>query len=61
MGFKITLDIGNQVTNFLDVTISLSDGSFRPYRKPNCFMNKIYEQKLQPPFIISKTKLTHND
>ena len=41
MGFKFTLELGNQVTNFLDVTLSLSDGNFRPYRKPNFLMNFI--------------------
>ena len=41
IGFKITLDLGNQVTDFLDVTLNLSDGTFRPYRKPNCLINFI--------------------
>ena len=41
IGFKITLDIGKQVTNFLDVTLNLSDGTFRPYRKPNSLINFI--------------------
>ena len=36
MGYKITFDLGNQVTNFLDITLGLSDGNFRHYRKPNC-------------------------
>ena len=39
MGFKITLDLGNQVTGFLDVSLNLSDGTFRPYRKLNCLIN----------------------
>ena len=33
--FKNVLDLGNQVTNFVDVTLSLSNGTFRPYQKPN--------------------------
>ena len=41
LSFKITLDLGKQVANFLDVTLNLSDGTFRPYRKPNCLINFI--------------------
>ena len=41
IGFKITLDLGKQKANFLDVTLNLSDGTFRPYRKPNSLINFI--------------------
>ena len=41
IGFKITLDLGNQETGFLDVTLNPSDGTFRPYRKLNCLINFI--------------------
>ena len=41
IGFKITFDLGNQVTHFLDVTLNLSDGTFRPYQKSNCLINFI--------------------
>ena len=39
IGFKITLHLGNQVADFLDVTLNLSHGTFRPYQKPNCLIN----------------------
>ena len=41
VGFKITLNLSKQVANFLDVTLNLSDGTFRPYRKPNSLINFI--------------------
>ena len=31
IGFKITLDLGDLVTDFLNVTLNLSDGTIRPY------------------------------
>ena len=51
IGFKITLDLGNQVTDFLDVTLNLSDGTFRPYRKPNCLINFINSNSDHPRHI----------
>ena len=34
-GLKITIASSGPVANYLDVTMDLSDGSYRPYRKPN--------------------------
>ena len=41
IGFKITLDLGSYKTDFLDVTLNLSNNTFRPYRKPNSLLNFI--------------------
>ena len=41
LGFKTTLDLGKQVANILDVTLNISDATFRPYRKPNSIINFI--------------------
>ena len=34
-GLKITIASTGQVADFLDVTLDLSDGTYKPYRKPN--------------------------
>ena len=39
IGFKITLDLGKQVTDFLDDTLNLSDNTFCPYREHNYLIN----------------------
>ena len=41
IGFKITLDLGSCQTDFLDVTLNLTNNTFRPYRKPNSLLNFI--------------------
>ena len=41
IGFKLTLEIGAQITNFLDITLNLSNNTYRPYRKPNSLLNFI--------------------
>jgi hypothetical protein len=32
---KITAEVSHQTVNFLDITLNLADGSYKPYRKPN--------------------------
>ena len=34
-GFKITIDANKKIVHFLDVTFDLTDGSYKPYMKPN--------------------------
>ena len=34
-GFKITIDANKKIVRFLDVTFDLTDGSYKPYMKPN--------------------------
>ena len=57
IGFKITLDLGDQVTIFLDFTLSISDGTFQPYRKP-FFLINFNKYKLRPPISYFKNILT---
>ena len=51
VGLKITSNLGNQVINFLEVILSLSDVNFKPYRKPNCFINCINKTSNHPHYI----------
>ena len=48
---KITMDIGNYSTNFLDVTFSLKDNLYRPYRKPNSELLYIDNKSNHPQHI----------
>ena len=41
IGIKITSEIAAQMTNFLDVTLNLSNNTQRPYRKPSSLLNFI--------------------
>ena len=34
-GLKITIDANKRFFHFLDVTLDLTDGSYKPYMKPN--------------------------
>ena len=40
-----------KVVNYLDVTVNLNDGSYRPYRKPNEETRYIHIQSDHPPSV----------
>ena len=40
--------------NYLDVTMNLEDGTYRPYRKPNDDITYIHCQSNHPPAIIKQ-------
>lgn len=51
LGFKITLDIGNTKTDFLDVSLDLAHDSYRPFRKPNSNLCYIHHESNHPTHI----------
>ena len=50
----ITVDSNLKVTDFLDVTLNLNDGSYSPFRKPNNNLLYINKQSNHPPNIIKQ-------
>ena len=52
-GLKITADQGLKVTNFLDITLNLHDGSYRPYTKPNNSTQYVNRKSNHPGNIIN--------
>ena len=51
-GLKITIVSTGQVADFLDVTLDLSDGTYKPYRKPNDTPVYINAASNHPPSIL---------
>ena len=51
-GLKITMASTGPVANYLDVTLDLSDGTYRPYRKPNDSPVYINAASNHPPSIL---------
>ena len=48
---KITFEANLTVVNFLDVTLSLTDGSYRPYRKDDLIPLYIHHYSKHPPHV----------
>lgn len=51
-GLSITIEIGMQTTDFLDVTFDLPSGKYYPYRKPNDMPLYVKAASNHPPSII---------
>ena len=51
-GLEITIASTGQVAGFLDVTLDLSDGSYKPYRKPNDTLVYINADSNYPPSVL---------
>lgn len=51
-GLKITINQNIKIVNFLDVTLNLNDGSYRPYMKPNNITHYVHNKSNHPRSII---------
>ena len=51
LGLKITAEINYKVVNFLDVTLNLTNESYKSYRKPNNELLYIHKESNHPPSI----------
>ena len=55
---KITIRCNLKIVDYLDVTFSLTDSSYRPFNKANTEINYIHKQSNQPPPIIKQLPLS---
>ena len=53
-GLDITIQCNLKITNYLDVTLNLMDGTYRPYRKPDDETNYIHAESDHPPSILKQ-------
>ena len=52
LGLKITIQTNLKIVNFLDVTLDLTTGTYKPYNKPNDHPVYINTKSNHPPSII---------
>ena len=53
-GLDIITNCNMKIVNYLDVTLNLNDGSYRPYKKPNDETNYIHVNSDHPPSILKQ-------
>ena len=53
-GLDIIINCNMKIVNYLDVTLNLNDGSYRPYKKPNEETNYIHVNSEHPPSILKQ-------
>ena len=56
--FSIIVKCNLKIVDFLDVTLDLSDGSYKPFHKPNSEINYIHRESNHPPSIIKQSPLS---
>ena len=59
-GLKITIDGNKKIVHFLDVTFDLTDGSYKPYMKPNNKLSHVHQQSNHPPALLKNIPLNIN-
>ena len=53
-GLDIIVQFNLKITNYLDITLNLNDGLYRPYGKPKEETNYIHVNSDHPPSIIKE-------
>ena len=49
---RVAVEANKKVTDFLDITLGLPTGSYKPYKEPNDTISYIHCQSNHPPSII---------
>ena len=57
-GLDIVIKCNMKIVDYLDVTLNLNDGSYRPFRKPNDETNYIHAESNHPPSIIKQLPIS---
>ena len=57
---KITIEANKKTVNFLDVTLDLTSGSYKPYMKPNNKLLYVHQQSNHPPALKKNIPLNIN-
>jgi hypothetical protein len=53
-GLEIVIQCNLKITNFLDATLNLTDGTYKPYRKPDDETNYVHVESDHPPTILKQ-------
>ena len=51
-GLKITIEANKKTINFLDVTLDLASGSYKPFMKPNNKILYVHQESNHPPALL---------
>ena len=61
VGFKIEIQTYLEIVSFLGMTFNLSNGAYRPYKKPNKFLLCINTSFNHPPQVIKQSPTSINE
>ena len=58
IGFSLEIETNLQEVNFLDVTLNLRNGTYRPYKKPNDKLLYIHTSSNHPPNVLMQIPIS---
>ena len=50
-GFSIKVEANHKIVNYLDITLNLETGLFKPYSKPNNTVHYVHQKSNHPPSV----------
>ena len=59
-GLQITIEASSKIVDFLDFTLNLNDGTYKPYMKPNNRPLYVHKESNHPPGILKNIPLATN-
>ena len=57
-GLELEIECNLKIVNFLDASLNLEDGTFRPYRKPNDETKYVHAKSNHPPNILKQLPIS---
>ena len=51
-GFSIKIEANHKIVNYLDITLNLETGLFKPYSKPNNTVHYVHQKSNHPPSVL---------
>ena len=57
-GLDVIINCNMKIVNYLDVTLNLNNGSYRPYKKTNDEANYIHVNSDHPPSILKQLPMS---
>ena len=53
-GLNLIIECNKTIVNYLDITLNLLDGTYKPYQKPENTIQYIHKESNHPPYIIKQ-------
>ena len=58
-GLNLIIECNKTTVNYLDITLNLLDGTYKPYQKPENKLQYIHEESNHPPYKIKQIPITN--
>ena len=57
-GLNLIIECNKTTVNCIDITLSLLEGTYKPYQKPENTLQCIHKESSHPPYIIKQIPVT---